>query len=794
MKSFEKLGTVIAAAIFVCLALSEIAIAKSLQDLYRDGANAYNAARYHDAIRIWGEGLALARQKGEEQAQGAFLGNIAIMYNELGQYESALSHYQECLAIFAKSEDVENTGKMLLNIGNVYVSLGQDDKALSYYRKSLAKKAEIEDIKGESNCLTNMGMVYSNLGLNQKALSYLQKALETHKKIGDLKGEGTDLMNIGIVSGKLGQYQKSLSYLQKGLVIHKKIGDVQKEGSTLVNIGKVYLELGQYQKALLHSKKALEIQKKIGDLKNEGMSLNNMGYAMLCKGNATKAEIYLESAIEVWESIRGRVKTDKERTGFQSTLPDAYANLAKACLAKSNQQGAFEAVERGRAKSFLDLLGTHPPGTRRSKKKTEQIASIEMQLSGLREKNVKLASAPVGAKSRSARKAVNQKISGLDKQRLELIDQLRRADPELGALIVVDSPNLKEIQSLLPSGTALVEYFHPGKYTVSRKKQDQLWIFVVDARGLHFKTVDVSKADMEKALEEYSKLVADGSSNPKALASAGAKLHKWLIEPIEPISQLTNANTLVIVPWGPMFKIPFAALGPKGGNPLGENKNVVMAPSAGVYRYLVKKRSSGRKNILSIGNPKTVMAPLPGAEKEAREIAGLFAKSTVRTRNQATEGLIKKDYTTLGKPDVIHLACHGIFNEAAPQLSHLALTPDRKNDGNLEMHELFDLDWKGVSLVTLSACSSGKGKLGAGDDLVGLTRGFMFAGAPSILCSLWDVDDEATRTLMVSFYKNYLSGMSKPEALRKAQVAMRKTKKWSHPYYWSAFVLFGDWE
>ena len=94
----------------------------------------------------------------------------------------------------------------------------------------------------------------------------------------------------------------------------------------------------------------------------------------------------------------------------------------------------------------------------------------------------------------------------------------------------------------------------------------------------------------------------------------------------------------------------------------------------------------------------------------------------------------------------------------------------------------------------MAACSSGKGKLGAGDDLIGLTRGFMFAGAPSILCSLWDVDDEATRTLMVSFYKNYLSGMSKPEALRKAQVAMQKSKKWSHPYYWSAFVLFGDWE
>jgi len=529
-------------------------------------------------------------------------------------------------------------------------------------------------------------------------------------------------------------------------------------------------------------------------VKGEGMVLNNIGYAMLCTGKPVKAEIHLESAIKAWESIRRQVKTGRERTGFQSTLPDVYGNLAAARLAQGDQPGAFEAIERGRAKSFLDLLGTRGAGALRSKKKTVQIAGVEKQLSGLRERHVKLASSPAGAKTRSTRKAVNQQISVLDKQRLELIDQLRRTDPELGSLTVVDPPNLKEIQSLLPDGTAFVEYFHLGEHIVSGKNQDELWIFVVNARELHFKAVDISKSGLEKTLEQYAKLVADISSDPEDVATTGAKLYKWLIKPIEPISQLTDSETLVIVPWGPMFKIPFAALKPKGGKPLCEGKNIVMVPSAGVYRYLVKKRASGRKNILAIGNPKTAMTPLPGAEKEAREIAGLFEESTIYTKNKATEGLIKKNYATLGRPDIVHLACHGIFNERAPQLSHLALTPDQKNDGKLEMHELFDLDWRGVSLVTMSACSSGKGKLGAGDDLVGLTRGFMFAGAPSILCSLWDVDDEATRTLMVSFYKSYLGGMSKPEALRKAQISMMNNKKWSHPYYWSAFVLFGDWE
>jgi CHAT domain-containing protein/Tfp pilus assembly protein PilF len=750
--------------------------------------------QYQKALEYFDQALTVARKLGDVRSESNPLSNIGRIYLSLGQYEKALKCYEQALAIKMKTGDQRNQGTILGSIGDVYNELGQYQKALEYYEQAHIVAIKTNDLQGEGDALGRLGLLSRKIREDQEALEYFDQALAVHKKIGDIKSERKDLTNIGVIYDELGQYQKALSYYQKALAISRKIGDLNGEGGTLGNIGVVYHNLGQYEKALKFYERSLAIDRKISDIKGEGVDLYNIGHAMLFAGKPGKAEKHLESAIEAWESIRGQVKTGRERTGFQSTLPDVYGILAAARLAQGDQQGAFEAIERGRGKSFLDILGTRGTGTWRSKKKTVQIAGIENQLSGLRERHVKLASAPVGAKTRSARKAVNQEISKLDKQRLELIDQLRRSDPELGSLTVVDPPNQKEIQSLLPNNTALVEYFHPGKQTVAGKEQDQLWIFVVDARGLHFKTVDVSKADLEMALDKYAKLVADGSSDPKTVASAGAKLHKLLIKPIEPIVQLTNVDTLIIVPWGPMFKIPFAALGPKGGQPLGANKNVVMAPSAGVYRYLVKKRSLGRKTILAIGNPKTALAPLPGAEKEAREIARLFGKSTVYTRSKATEGLIKKDYVALGKPDVVHLACHGLFNESTPQLSHLALTPDQNNDGNLEMHELFNLDWKGVSLVTMSACSSGKGKLGAGDDLVGLTRGFMFAGVPSILCSLWDVDDEATRTLMVSFYKNYLSGMSKPEALRKAQVSMMNNKKWSHPYYWSAFVLFGDWE
>ena len=304
----------------------------------------------------------------------------------------------------------------------------------------------------------------------------------------------------------------------------------------------------------------------------------------------------------------------------------------------------------------------------------------------------------------------------------------------------------------------------------------------------------MTRTELQKALNDYARLLADPNSDQTKLQDLSAKLHGWLVAPLDPVMKIVAPKTLVVVPWGPLFKVPFASLTPSGKKPLGTKYNIVVTPSAGLYRYIVKKRSSERERLYALGNPKTSMSPLPGAELEAKNIARLFEKQKIFIREKATEGRIKSGYEKLGRPDVVHLACHGIFNERAPQLSYLALTPDQRNDGKLEMHEIFNLDWQGVSLITLSACSSGKGKLGGGQDLVGLMRGFMFAGAPSILASLWDVDDEATRALMVSFYKNYLSGMTKPQALRTAQTAMINSAKWSHPYFWSAFVLYGDWE
>ena len=805
---------------------------KEIYNLTHIGVIYEKMADYDKALLFHNKSLAKADRIGEMKSQAQALANIGRIYNLKGQYESAIEYSNKSLFINDKIGNSKGRSINFEILGNVYRKMGQFEKAMEYLKKSLDINRKIGDMDGQAGSLANIGIVQLDLGQYGKAIESYEKALNIRFKTGgiirgilgnignafiaagqyekaliwceqdlklsrkanDTKSESVALGNMAIIFSGQGEYKKAVDFHKKALLLKRKIGDIRGEAKILYNLGKISRDLGDYDKATEYLEKALAISKRILAQKQQVFNLTGLGIVELSVGKSVRAEIRLEAAIEILEYMRENLGTDEERGGLLSRLPNCYGMLASARLAQGNQNGAFEAIERGRAKSFMDLLGTRGTGGQRGGVKTKKLTKMENQLSTLRKRQMNLAIAPAGTKTRTLQNSLKKGISELDKQRLDLIEQIKKLDPELGSLKTVDSPTIEEILSILPPGTALLEYFHVGKHTVSKKKKDQLWIFILNSQGLDFKAVDISYADLRRSLEKYADLVGNASSDFREIQAMSGKLYRCLIEPVGTVTQFKKADNLVIIPWGPMFKIPFAALAPHGGKPLGSKKSLVMAPSAGVYRYLLKKRGSGRGKVFAVGNPKTGMAPLQGAEREAKEIAGMFGKSIVRTRSTATESLIKSDYKALGGPDIVHLACHGIFNERIPQLSYLALTPDKKNDGKLEMHELFDLDWKGVSLVTLSACSSGKGRLGAGDDLVGLTRGFMFAGAPSILCSLWDVDDEATRALMLCFYKNYLDGMSKSEALRKAQLEMQKRKEWAHPYYWSAFVLFGDWE
>jgi CHAT domain-containing protein/tetratricopeptide (TPR) repeat protein len=649
--------------------------------------------------------------------------------------------------------------------------------------------------------LNNLGLLYYSMGEYAKAEPLYREALGiTKASLGEEHPDyARGLNNLGLLYYSMGEYAKAEPLYREALAIRKAaLGEKHPDYAMSLNtLGLLYYSMGEYAKAEPLHREAVEIVAGAGVPQSESLCRLDRAKCLRLMGRTGESLGEFEEGTRLFEEVRGRIGEGERRGSFQAAHRDYYGNYAAALAAAGKPDEAFETLERGRAKSLLDLLGTQEVrGRGESVGKPAEVARLEAELLRLRGESSQVAQAPgpAGEKTRGRRDALAARATQLEGRRLALIDEIRQADPEQGSLLAVDPPGLAEIQSLLGASVTLVGYWHAGELKhPGNTTRDELWAFVVTGSGCTLTTVAVTRAALKAALDDYAALLADASVGRDGVTSASAGLHALLVEPVA--AQL-GAGAVVVVPWGPMFKVPFASLAPAGGEPLGARKEIVVTPAAGLYRYIAKKRASGRSSIFALGNPVTALSPLPGAEREAAEVGALFSRSTVRTRAQATESLLRSRFVSGGVPDVVHLACHGIFNDSAPQLSHLALTPEGGDDGRLEMHEVYGLDWRGVSLVTLSACSSGKAKLGGGNDIVGLVRGFFFAGAPSVLCSLWDVDDEATRALMVEFYRQYLGGKSKPEALRLAQTAIRTNPQhpeWAHPYYWAAFVLFGDW-
>ena len=262
-------------------------------------------------------------------------------------------------------------------------------------------------------------------------------------------------------------------------------------------------------------------------------------------------------------------------------------------------------------------------------------------------------------------------------------------------------------------------------------------------------------------------------------------LYQKLMAPFA--EQLAGAELVCIVPHGSLHYLPFHALR-DGEQFVVQRQAISYIPSANALLFC-REKNSGRKGTLTVfANPKLKvdLPRLKFAAREAEAVARQFPDSEVLAEGQATEGAA---FSRSSGRDVVHFATHGELNQWAPLLSCLHLTPEGADDGRLEVHEVFRMNLDAY-LVTLSACETALGDLTSGDDLIGLSRAFMYAGTPSVLASLWRVDDEATADLMGAFYEG-MAGSEKAASLRRAQLAAIEAGQ--HPYYWAPFEVIGDW-
>jgi CHAT domain-containing protein len=685
----------------------------------------------------------------------------------------------------------------------------------------------------------------------RKALEKYNEALLIKRTVGDRSGEAITISNIGLVYLSLGEVQKSLEKFDEALPISRAVGDRWGEAITLNNIGMVYRSLGDMQKALEKYNEALPIMRAIGDRRGEATTLLGIARAEQKRGNLTQARQPIEQAISIVESVRADIGSQELRASYFDKRQEFFESYIDVLMQmqKQNPAAAFDAValavsERARARSLLELLMEARADIRQGV--DSSLLARERSLQQLLNAKAAAQFALLNRKHTPTQaEAAAKEIAAITTEYEEVREQIRARNPRYAALTQPQPLTLAEIQQqALDEDTLLLEY-------ALGEKRSYLWL--VSHRSINSYELP-PRAEVEAATRRVYELLIERPKrgtppDPQLIAQARA-LSRMLLGPV---AQRLSGKRLVVVAPGALSYLPFAALPapedekrPAGDyEPLIAKHEVVTVPSASVLS-VIRREMSGReradKSIAVLADPvfeasdprldsaknrsgeppaapaadaedseltrsiRTMNFPdaragftrLPFSRREAESVIALTPRGTGL---KATDFSASRDLALspqLSQYRILHFATHGLLNSERPELSGLVFSlVDREGkpqDGFLRLHEIYNLQLN-ADLIVLSACETGLGKEIKGEGLIGLTRGFMYSGAPRVVASLWNVDDLATAELMKLFYQRMLKdGLPAGAALRAAQLEMSGQKRWASPYYWAGFVLHGEWK
>jgi CHAT domain-containing protein/predicted negative regulator of RcsB-dependent stress response len=781
------------------------------------------------ALEFYNQSLPLSRQVGDQSGEATTLNNIGTIYDALGEKQKALEFYNQSLPLTRKL-DKSWEALTLNNIGKVYSDLGEKQKALEFFNQSLPLSRQVDNKSGEALTLSNIGKVYSDLGEKQKALEFYNQSLPLTRQVGDKSQEAVTLNNIGGIYSDLGEKQKALEFYNQSLPLRQKVGDKSGEAVTLNNIGKVYSDLGEKQKALEFYNQSLPLSRQVGDKSQEAITLYNFASLERDRGNLNQSLTNIEAAINIIEELRTRITSQDLRASYFATVQNYYKfyidllmRLHKTNPSQGYNAKALHISERARARSLLEILSEAHANIRQGvdPKLLEQEQTLQQQLNAAEQNRVKLLNSQYTDKQLDE---IKQQIETTLTQLQNIEAQIKAKSPRYAAIKYPQPLTLKEIQQqVLDDNTLLLEYS-------LGEKSSYLWAVTKTS----ITSYELPKsADIEAAAKAYyQQLTSEQIPDPEI----GMKLSQMLLAPVA--NQLGNKRLLVVSD-GALQSIPFAALPiptseAKELTPLLVQNEIVSLPSAStiaIIRNEVKGRSPAPKTLMAIADPVfsnkderfhnlrqqsnnstsnpedlkrsasdigIILDRLKYTRLEAETILSLVPENQRQSAFDFAASRTTATNPELAKYKIIHFATHGLVNNLHPELSGVVLSLfDEKgvdSNGFLRLNDIFNLNLP-AELVVLSACQTGLGKDVKGEGLVGLTRGFMYAGAKGVVVSLWSVKDTATAELMKKFYQQMLDKKMNPvAAMRAAQLEMWKTQQWKAPYYWAAFVVQGEWK
>ena len=660
--------------------------------------------------------------------------------------EMAMGLYQEVLRLMSKERNPSGDSVTLFGIGRVHLSLLNEAveryemalQAMTYYEEALTLMEEEENQAGEAAIYISAGRALSSLGFLDKALKQYNKAL--------------GLMNDDNQAGKA--------------AAHASIGEVY------FWKGLPYLQPDLFQKAVNEYQVALKLMEDTNNQAGIIGAKTSIGMVYDAWNKPKEALDYYCQAIEGLENMRTNAHLKEFKTSLAQQSVDVYQRAVLMRVRLKQRQEAFDLSESARARTFIDQLGNTRLDFRKdiADELVSRKQNLQREIIPL-EKELEQAKMELGPKlDKEKVQSLEAQLTDKRKEYEDLLTRIRLSNPNITKLVSVTPLTLPDAQKLLDQETTLVSYFVTPEKALA---------FLITRESFRVVELSVTQRELEEEIEWFHPFPNLNDVPLNRLK----QLYKWLIEPIK--SHL-KTPLVGIVPHGALHNLPFAAL-TDGKQYLGDNYTIFYLPSVSALRYIQPKQldpqQPGGYRLLAVAYDK---GDLPYAKKEAQAVAKLYGGDAL-VGDEATAVAIQRN---VSKYDILHLISHYELNKTTPLFSGLILAPDKDAKASLEYHEVYGLDLKSADLVVLAVCQSNSGAQSRGDEITGLNRAFMSAGAPAVIASLWSVDDQATSELMVSFYTHLKGGMSKAAALRAAQSDTRA--KYPHPFHWAAFVLTGD--
>jgi CHAT domain-containing protein/tetratricopeptide (TPR) repeat protein len=793
--------------------------------------------RYEASRLSHEQALEAFRANEHPSGEKSALNNLGVADYWAGRVQAAVAAFDGALGLARELGDRRDEGAILANLGEIYLFQGRHAEARDAYEKALAVARELGDTAREAAALSGLGEVESQEGRFSPARDALERAAKLQREQENRRGEALALNSLGTVLLKSGELQASRERYSRALEIFRELGDVQGEATVLVGLGRLEEARGDFPASFTRYGEARERFERLRD--RQGLAMARFGGArsLARQGDLQGARELLEASLGAVESLRGEAQSLSLRASYFATKQhywEQYIDVLMGLHQRDPSGGfdalALQAAERRRFRSLLDALSETRAEVRRgiSPALLEEERALQQRLDRIeRDRLETLAAGGDRERVETLERETRELLQSLERVRA----RVRQESPRFADLVQPETVSLQQIQGKLLDADDLLLVYSLG--------EERSFVWAVTRQSFTVRELP-GRERIDSAAERVYGLMTRQSRRGRSLwEEAPADLAELVLAPVA--DRTRSFTRLLVVADGVLQKVPFAALplpGGEGRNLVVDRHEIVMLPSASVLATL-RREAEGRSTWIdepwvavladpvfdrqdprvtgqaAAAGPNGASAldsglraslrdlGLPGLQRlpHSRREAEAIRRWTRQERDRfvALDFAADRELVTGGRLRdyrILHFATHSIVNDRQPELSGLVLSlvgPDgRPRQGFLRLHEIYNLELN-AGLVVLSACQTGVGPEVRGEGLAGIVRGFMHAGVPGVVVSLWNVDDAATAELMSRFYGYLLEHGQRPStALRRAQLDLLKTTEWRDPEFWAGFVFVGD--